>query len=427
MSHFAPSGGVQRLPRRILTLTSLFPSPARPRHGIFVRTRLAQLLRDYPLNCRVIAPVPWFPLDWPVFGSYAKFAATPRNAVLDDGLQVSYPRYAMVPKLGVALQPDAMARAAMADIELLSDSGWQPDLIDAHYFYPDGVAAAIVAEKLKLPLVITARGTDVNVLARMPGPGKRILWAAARAASVLAVSNRLREALLALGVEASKVAVLRNGVDAELFRPVGTATARKRIGLPGGPCALCVGNLVEEKGFALAVQALAHLGAWRLVLVGDGPQRNALERLARRLNVAERVTFRETMAQRELPDLYSAADVLLLTSTREGWPNVVLESLACGTPVVAVDVGAVGEMLTSKDVGRIVATREPAQLAEAVEDLMRLRPARDQVRAHALQFDWATVSKVQFELFMRLCNEPNARAANPVASLCMAIGARDAS
>ncbi len=383
-------------------MTSLFPSTARPRHGIFVKTRLVQLLRDFPVDARVIAPVPWFPFDWPVFGPYAKIAATPRRAVLDGGLQVSYPRYPLIPKIGMALQPAAMARAAMVDIERLRVSGWQPDLIDAHYFYPDGVAAAIVAKKLKLPLVITARGTDINVLARIPGPRKRILWAAARAASVVAVSNRLNEALVAIGVEASKVSVLRNGVDAELFRPVDTAMARQRTGLLGGPCALCVGNLVEEKGFALAIEALAHLLAWRLVIVGDGPQRHALERLARRLHVCERVTFRATMPQETLPDLYSAADVLLLTSTREGWPNVVLESLACGTPVVAVDVGAVGEILTRSDAGRIVATRDPVQLAEAAEDLMRSRPARDRVRAHALGFDWATISKSQFELFMRL-------------------------
>ncbi len=410
------SGVAQRPLCRVLTFTSLFPSPVRPRHGIFVKTRLAHLRRDCPVDVRVVAPVPWFPLEWALFGPYAKFAATPRRMVLDDGLQVTYPRYLMFPKLGVALQPDAMARSAMSDIEALRKSGWEPELIDAHYFYPDGVAAAVVAEKLKLPLVITARGTDVNVLARMPGPGKQILWAAQRAAAVVAVSIRIRNVLVDLGVDPSKIVLLRNGVDAEVFKPIDQQMARERFGLTGGLLAACVGNLVEEKGFALAIESLTHLKNWRLVLVGDGPQRNELAALARRLNVDHRVRFLATMPQRELCDLYSAADMLLLTSTREGWPNVVLESLACGTPVVAVDVGGVGEILTNRAVGRVVASRDPADVTRAVEELMNSRPDRDEIRRHAEQFDWLAISRGQWDVFMRITQKPMAWSAGAAAS-----------
>ena len=402
----------RRSPCRILTLTSLFPSPARPRHGIFVRTRLAHLLRDCAVEARVVAPVPWFPLDWPVFGPYARFAATPRCAVLDDGVQVTYPRYPMLPRVGVRVQPDVMARAALSEIEAWRRSGWTPDLVDAHYFYPDGVAAAIVAERLHLPLAITARGTDVNVLARMPGPGKRILEAARRADAVIAVSKRLKDGLVALGVESSKVVVLRNGVDADLFAPVERRSARGRLGLGEGPLAACVGNLVPEKGFALAIEALVHLPDWRLVIVGDGPLREALAVVARRLGVDGRVCFLATMPQAALCDVYSAADVLLLTSTREGWPNVVLEALACGTPVVAFDVGAVGEMLTSPAVGRIVGSRDVSTLAGAIVELAASHPERARIRAHAVRFDWGEISRGQWEVFMRIIRGAPNLAAN---------------
>ena len=113
----------------------------------------------------------------------------------DLAIEVTYPRYAMLPRLGVPMQPGSMARAAAPDIAQWRRAGWHPDLIDAHYLYPDGVAAAMLAERLHLPFVLTARGTDVNVLARLPGPGRRIRWAAARAAAVIAVSARLRDAL----------------------------------------------------------------------------------------------------------------------------------------------------------------------------------------------------------------------------------------
>ncbi|HEU5297033.1 MAG TPA: glycosyltransferase [Burkholderiaceae bacterium] len=386
-------------PRRILTFTSLFPSSARPRHGIFVQTRLQQVQRRHPVDVRVVAPVPWFPFRSTAFGDYAKFAATPRRATLDGGLQVSYPRYLMLPKIGVARQPDAMARAAMPEIEQLRASGWVPQLIDAHYLYPDGVAAALLAERTGTPFVMTARGTDVNVLARMPGPGRRIAWAARRAAAVIAVSAQLKKGLVELGVDADRVVVLRNGVDPEQFRPVDRASARREFALPDGPLIAGVGNLVPEKGFELAIEALALLPAATLVLVGDGPQHESLAALARRRGVSHRLRMLPVMPQSRLPSLYSAADALVVTSTREGWPNVVLEALSCGTPVASVDVGAVGEILTDSLVGRVVGQRDPGQLATAVRSLLQAPPASEAVRRHAGRFDWATIARGQFEVF----------------------------
>ena len=392
---------------QVLAFTSLFPSVARPRHGIFVETRLRHLVRDAGVDARVIAPVPWFPFRSPAFGRYAQYAATPRRANRESGLSVSHPRYLMLPRLGVAVQPDSMARAALRDLAELRRAGWQPELIDAHYFYPDGVAAALLAERLRIPLVITARGTDVNVLGRLPGPARRILWAAQRAAAIIAVSTRLKQALVEIGVDESKIVVVRNGVDAELFRPEARSTARAHLGLPpSGRLAACVGNLVPEKGFALAVEALLGLEGFHLVIVGDGPCREELAQLARRIGVEQRVVFMPSMPQADLRHLYSSADVLLLTSTREGWPNVVLESLACGTPVVALDVGAVAEMLTDPLVGSIETTRDPAYLAHAVLRTLESAGSAQQIHEHAAGFDWASVSRAQIEVMARARAKP---------------------
>lgn len=391
---------------RVLTFTSLFPSVARPRHGIFVETRLRHLVQDCGVDARVVAPVPWFPFTAATFGMYAKYAATPRRAVRESGLEVSHPRYLMLPRVGVAFQPESMARAALTDVAELAQSGWRPDLIDAHYLYPDGVAAALLAEKLRVPFVVTARGTDVNVLARTPGPAERIQWALKRAARVITVSSRLRDSLLALGIEASKMVVLRNGVDLELFHPQDRAAARRRLGLPEGKLAICVGHLMPEKGHHLAIEALAALPDYRLAFGGEGPLRGELAALARRLGVEDRVTFLANMPQSDLRHLYSAADVMLLTSTREGWPNVVLESLACGTPVVTVDVGAVVEMITTPEVGRIVAKRDPAALAAAVREQLAQPVERERIRRHAARFDWHSISHGQFEVMTQAIGAP---------------------
>ena len=401
----SPGAQVDSARLRVLTFTSLFPSRARPRHGIFVEMRLRHLVQDCEVDARVIAPVPWFPFTSPAFGLYAKYAATPRRTTRDSGLQVTHPRYLMLPKLGVSIQPDSMARAAVVDAFELKRSGWHPDILDAHYLYPDGVAAALLAERLKIPFVVTARGTDVNVLARTPGPAERIQWAAKRAAKVITVSLRLKEALVELGVDESKIVVLRNGVDLDIFKPEDQSAARQRLGLPGGRLAVCVGNLLPEKGLALAVESLATLHGFRLVFAGDGPLRNDLIALAGRLGVQERVIFLPTMPQKDLRYLYSSADVMLLTSIREGWPNVVLESMACGTPVVAVDVGAVGEMITHPVVGRIVAERDPLGISSAVLDLLDTPVTREQIRDHAARFDWTSISLGQFDVIKRALRE----------------------
>lgn len=392
------------LPLRVLLFSSLFPSVARPRHGIFVETRLRHLLRDGGIDARVIAPVPWFPSQAAIFGRYARLAATPRRATREGGLSVSHPRYLMLPKLGVALQPDSMARAAWGDVAAWRRSGWMPQLIDAHYFYPDGVAAALLAERLQLPFVVTARGSDINVLGQQPARARRIVWAAQRAAFVVAVSARLKEAMAAMGVDRRKIVVLRNGVDLDLFAPQPVPAARHRFGLPAGRVAACVGNLLPEKGQALAIAALARMDQGLLLIVGDGPLRHELQALAQQLGVDQRVRFIGTLPQSELRHLYSAIDALLLPSTREGWPNVVLEALACGTPVVASDVGAVADMLTEPHLGRIVGPREASAFAAALEAVWAAPPAREAIRRHAARFDWASVSRAQADLFGRALN-----------------------
>lgn len=385
---------------RVLTFSSLFPSEARPRHGIFVETRLRHLIADCNVEARVVAPVPWFPFRSPRFGRYAALAATPAEERRIHGkVIVAYPRYLMLPAIGMALQPRTMAASAASIVSAWARAGWSPDVIDAHYLYPDGVAAASLARRLGRPYLITARGTDVNVIARMPGPARKILDAARGAAAVIAVSEALRSALIELGVEPAKIVTLRNGVDLDVFRPEDPAASRRRLGLPAAPLLAAVGNLVAEKDQALAIRSLRALPEHHLVVVGDGPLRGDLEALSGRLGVAERVRFFEPMPQPELSFLYSSADALLLTSVREGWPNVVLESLACGTPVVAVDVGAAREILTDPGVGRIVATRDPSGIAAAVRTLSAARWPRERIREFAAHFDWTEVSAGQWRLF----------------------------
>lgn len=378
---------------RILTFTTLYPNAAQPQHGLFVEQRLRQLLRTGGLAARVVAPVPWFPLRAARFGLYARYAAVP-TCERRHGIEVQHPRYLVVPKVGMSVTPWFLARAGAR----ATPPGERFDLIDAHYFYPDGVAAVLMARRFDKPVVITARGSDVNLLPQFALPRRWIRWAGARAAAVITVSGALKEELVRLGISGSKITVLRNGVDLDFFRPLERALARSQLGW-GRRTVLCVGNLLRSKGQHIAIEALARLPDTELVIVGDGPERRALESLARSLNVAARVRFTGALAQEDLVRYYAAADALVLPSEREGWPNVLLEALACGTPVVASRVGGAAEIVRAEEAGALVVERSAAAFADALQRLFASPVDRAATRRYAEKFGWDETARAQRELY----------------------------
>ena len=376
---------------KILTFSTLFPNSEKPGHGIFVETRLRHLVASGEVDARVVAPVPWFPSTNPRFGNYARFAKAPRHE-LRHGIQVAHPRYPVIPKVGMNLSPLLLAQAAKPAIARLLDEGFDFDLIDAHYFYPDGVAAAMLARTFNKPLVITARGSDITLFPHYPLPRRMITWAAKRADAVITVCNALRDEVVALGVEADRVVSLRNGVDLNLFRPTGrTPNAMFTL--------LAVGHLVPVKAQDLVIGALPLLPGVRLVLAGDGPDRSKLETLARELGVSDRVTFLGAVPQAQLRGHYGAADALVLSSSREGWANVLLESMACGTPVVASRVYGTPEVVASPDAGVLMAERSYQGVADAVNALRANYPDRGATRRYAECFSWDDTTDGQLRLF----------------------------
>lgn len=347
----------------------------------------------------MIAPVPWFPFNSSQFGEYARYARTPSREVR-HGVEVVYPRYLMVPKIGMTIQPYTFALTAVKAAKRLLADGFDFDIIDAHYFYPDGVAAALAARWLQKPFVVTARGSDVNLLARQfPYCRSRILATARQAARIITVSAALKKVLVEIGVPDHRIVVLRNGVDTQVFQPKPRSIARTKLGIAAEPLLLAVGNLVPEKGHDLIIQALALIPDAHLVLVGNGSERKRLLHLTQQLNLTQRVTFHDAMPQATLTEFYNAADILVLASSREGWPNVLLEAMACGTPVVATDVGGVREILTDPTVGRIVTEPNPYCLATEINQILKSPPDRQTVRYYAEKFDWEAVSDGQLGIF----------------------------
>ena len=382
---------------RILTFTTLYPSTAQPQHGIFVETRLIKLVESGAVAARVLAPCPWFPLGSARLGRYAVFARIPRQEIR-YGLRVDHPRYPVLPKLGVNLAPLSLFAAVLASLRRQMREGADFDLIDAHYFYPDGVAAVLLGRAVARPVVVTARGSDLNVLARHPIPRRWIQWAARRADGLVAVSSGLKQRLVELDIPGEPVRVLRNGVDLARFRPLERIAARQALGLARRTL-LAVGNLVALKRHTLMVEALARLPDFELVIVGEGPERGAIEKVAREFDIASRVRLLGRVPQDRLPQIYSAADLLLLVSTHEGWPNVLLESMACGTPVIVSDMEGITEIVGAAEAGRVVANITPSRLADTIRDFAAARQSREPTRRFAEQFDWQSTTEGQIALF----------------------------
>ncbi|MCP1335891.1 glycosyltransferase family 4 protein [Futiania mangrovi] len=385
---------------RILSVTTLYPNAAMPSHGVFVENRLRHLVASGEVDLRVIAPVPWFPFGSEMFGAYARFASVP-HAEVRHGISVTHPRYPVIPKVGMTAAPYLLARtmerAIRADIARNGDV----DLIDAHYYYPDGVAAAWVAGRLGKPVVITARGTDINLIPQYPRQRRMVLDAAAAADASITVCRALKDELVALGAEAGKIHVLRNGVDLDMFRPRGRDAARARHSLTR-PTVVSVGGLIERKGHHLIVEAMKEVAGADLLIAGDGEMRGALETQIARLGLGDRVRLLGRVNHADLAELYSAADLMVLASSREGWANVLLESMACGTPVAATRIWGTPEVVQTEAVGTLIEERTPAAIANAIRRMLAAPRDRAAVRAYAERFSWDETTAGQLALFREI-------------------------
>jgi glycosyltransferase involved in cell wall biosynthesis len=380
----------------ILTTTSLFPNSRQPSHGIFVETRLRRLLSDGRVTARVLAPVPWAPPGLPG-PEMRKLRAIP-DVEKRNGLDVDHPRYAVIPKIGMNLTPHTLYRAMRRRLRRLLDAGVKIDLIDAHYFYPDGVAAVWLGAEFNLPVVITARGTDINLIPEFARPRRLILEAAHKASAVITVCQALKDRLVELGAPASKITVLRNGVDLEIFHVKDRDALRSKLGV-GGLVLASVGLLIERKGHHLVIEALAQVPDATLLLAGSGPDRQKLEELATRLGVKDRVRFLGSVDQNALCEVYNCADISILASSREGWANVLLESMACGTPVLGTAVWGTPEVIASPDAGLLLKNRDAESIVSGIGQLRRAMPDRAATRRFAERFDWQSTTDGQVAIF----------------------------
>lgn len=354
---------------RVLAITKIFPNAAEPLAAPFNRQQFAALREHCELE--ILATIPWFPgagllARW---SSAGKLARVPRRETI-HGMDVAHPRTLFVPKLAMSTWGPLYAASIAPAVLPYRD---RVDVVLGTWAYPDGFAAVLAARMLGVPCVVKLHGSDINLIAKQPGPRRMTSWALPRAARVVAVSRPLAEEAVAMGVARDRVAIVMNGVDGELFAPRDRAAARAELGLPAGPLAIYVGNLKPEKGVldlgAAWASVVRQVPDATLLVIGDGPLAGELAAVTRPLGERVRLVPRQPLER--VPSYMAAADILVLPSHSEGTPNVVLEALASGRRVVATSVGGVPDLITNESLGTLVPPRDPDALASAIATALR--------------------------------------------------------
>ncbi|MGY0557196.1 glycosyltransferase [Lysobacter sp. A421] len=282
-----------------------------------------------------------------------------------DGIELEPYTYPGVPGLSRATNGVVGAHALTPRLR-----AFRPDVVLAYWVYPDGYAALHAARRLGVPCIVGARGSDIHVRSGVNAYLTRKVLAGADA--VLTVSQAMRAAAIdTFGAPGSKVRTIVNGIDTQVFHPRDRSTMRTRLGIePDARLVTYVGRFVESKGLIELLQAFAAIAGRdpraRLALVGDGVMRTQLPELIRGHALESRVYLPGSMEPTGVAEWIGASDVLTLPSWSEGYPNVVVEAIACGCPVVVSDVGGAGEIVNPRS-GILVPPRDPAALERALD------------------------------------------------------------
>lgn len=386
---------------RILVLSSVFPNPKQPTFGTFVHARAARMAARH--ETVVVAPIPWFPLNRLFRG--ASRCGIPRLES-QGSLTVHHPKILSVPGVLKVLDGVFYFLSVLPTIARIRRR-FPFDVIDAHFAYPDGLAAWLLGKVFRCPVTVTLRGTIVP-LSRYRLRRIQIRWVLAGVNRIFSVSDSLKAVAVGLGIPADRIRVIPNGVDTAQFGPASGAEARRALGLPADRrILLSVGTLSPRKGHQRVLEVLPRLLATHpdllyVVLGGPGVEGDTgplLEQLIARHGLRDHVRLLGALPHEEVPRWLAAADLFCLATSNEGRANVILEALACGVPVVTTDVGGSHEVIVDGRDGLLVAPGDPAALTAALLRALATAWDHEAIARHAAGRTWEqTVDELSEEL-----------------------------
>lgn len=367
---------------RVLTLSTLYPDASRPNFGPFVELQTRGLAAHPDVDLRLIVPWGTPPVVGRFIDRYRTLDRLPWYEHRNDVTLYRVP-FAHWPVIGVRFDAKLLARSLRPVLKTLY-ADWAFDVIDAEFFWPDGPAAIAFGRELGVPVSIKARGADIHYWGRNAATAVQVIAAGKAADGMLAVSKALKADMVALGMPEERITVHYTGVDRDRFHVRDRAAAKAARGV-AGPLLVSVGALIERKRHAIVIEAMKQLPDVTLVLIGEGPQRVALEKQATSLGA--RVRFLGSQPHDIIADWLAAADAMVLMSASEGLANAWVEALASGTPIVISDVSGAREVLDRPEAGAL-AKPDPASVADAITRVLASDANRHAVAATVARFSW---------------------------------------
>lgn len=349
---------------RVLVLTKIFPNREEPLSAPFNRQQIAALASRCQVE--VIAPIPWFP-GARILGQKLRAGRLTKVEPFGmiDGLSVRHPRALYLPIIGSSI---AVPLYSLSVKKVVESHRGRFDILLASWLYPDACSALSLSARLGVPCVVKAHGSDVQQTAQRLDVEPIVRRLLPNATAVVAPSKPLVRSLIDLGGPKDHTYHIPNGVDRSIFMPRDRLGARKSLGLPAHqPLIVFVGRLTREKGVLELLQARSALAGVQIALIGDGPLRASLdpEGLANGSLIAP-----GAQPLLRVADWMAAADVIVLPSWSEGTPNVVLEAIASGRPVVATNVGGIPDILPDGRAGLLIPPKDPKALAGALSSAL---------------------------------------------------------
>ena len=351
----------------ILFLSNTFPTPLQPARGTFNYELCRALAARHRVS--VISPIAWYSALSLSNSSYHVY-----HDLSTPGMTIFHPRFYYPPRGLRGFHAECLQWSIRGVLEKIVRRA-PLDVVVGYWAYPDGEVAVRIARQLGIPSVVISGGSDVLVSTRHPRARRRVMDTLARADGIVVVSEHLRGALASCGLGDGNVLVCRRGVDRKLFHPGSVRKARRRLQLdPDQKVFLWVGRMVQIKGLDVLMSAVSMLrqrmDRFHLFLIGTGQLEHSVRLRLEQERLTSHVSLLGPRPPQELPDWYRAADATVLPSHSEGIPNVLLESIACGTPFIASAVGGIPEIVDrTRDV--LVPPNDPLSLAHAMEKLPR--------------------------------------------------------